>query len=145
MRQVAKIAKVIGFVLIFLSINNIVFAVDCSEKVRASTAKAIARRDDAYVRHQIALAYEQIETSYQAQLTAKMEEKYAAAISSTTYVSSIRPIIRAELEKQLIRARKTRTRESTNALKDRREDVESAQKKFNKAFGKVPTNLGCTL
>ncbi len=151
MQEVARIVKVTSLTLIFVLLllllnNNTVLAAECSEKVKTRTAKAIAAREEAGTRLQIALAYEQAEATYQRELTLKLEEKYTATIAYlSSYTVSVKGIIRAVLDKQLEKARKTRTREAANALKDRKQNVEFAQKKFDSAFKKVPTNLNCTL
>ena len=145
MLKTGNIIKIVCSSLLLLSFAPPVYAVECSSKIKTSVAKAIAARDEAYMRMQVALAYEQLETTHQAQLTAKMEEKYAITVPATSYLPSIKSIVKPILEKDLEKARKDRTGESSRALKSKRRAVESAQKKYDKAFRKISSNLGCTI
>lgn len=142
MNRVIKFGCIV--LVLFLFVSQTAFAATCSDKVRASAAKAIANRDKAYVQLQIASSSEQIEKTYQDQLTATLEAKYAISLPATSYVLSIRPTISAELQKELEKARKTRTRDKERALKSRGRAVESAQKRFDSAYKRTPV-LNCTL
>ncbi len=139
-----KITKFAVFALLVFLMGNEVFAASCSDKVRASAAKAIANREKASVQLQIATSTEQIEKTYQDQLSAKLEEKYAISLPANSYVLSIRPTITVELQKELEKARKERVKEKERALARRRKETESAQKHFNSAYKKTPV-LNCTL
>ena len=130
-------------VLFFVSFAPTADAVVCTTNQREKIAKAIAARDLANINVHVVKGQLEIETTYQAQLTASLEAKYAA-FSLNPYLESIRPIIKAQLDKQLEKARKDRTRASTRAIERKKKDVESAEKKINRLAQKV-SNPGCTL
>lgn len=134
---------VVSFLMLFVLFANSVYAAQCTTRETESLARNLATREDAYIKLQIALAQVEVEIAYQNQLTATLESKYSQ-FPANSYVESVRPIMREKIDKEFERAKKQRTREATRALEKKQRAVQSAQKKYERAYNKVG-NQTCTL
>lgn len=135
-----------GTFALTLFLASSVYAAECSQRVKDSTAKSLANRDNYLASLTIARANQQLEITRQQALTSAVREKYDTAISgASSYTSSVRPKIIQELTKQKEKALQKRTKDETRVLKNAAKAVESAEKSYNRAANKVSNNLGCTL
>jgi hypothetical protein len=139
-----KVLPLVAVFLLFLVSSTPAKAAECTEKFRTSFAKSIAARDVAYINMLVAKDNQQTEIARQQALTTALEQRYAASMSASSYVVSMRPTITIELAKQRDKLLKKRTKERDRELKRHEKIVKSAEDTYNRVANKV-TNPNCTL